>query len=574
MLQAENDAPKLVAAGVSAMPAEAGEAGVKAPAGVVPAATARRVVGANGEKLVVYEVTQQPHALQDLFEILYCAFVILLLLVGVFRYGGGMGLGLDGGPTVYPDHQEEVADPVCTRLENWITSNGGEIDGVACVNRPDRGGRALISTTALPYRRTYISVPKHLWMHERSLKANSSIVEILNEDATLKEVCGETWGFTGEPCRLMIALMFEREQPDSWWGPYIDSMPEVPTSPIWWGASEKAELQSPILTTMVNELQDYLKETYGKLFPYLSDNYPEKFPPGKFTLDSMTWSALQVWGRAFDTNATDTADSSRRTWGMIPFADLVNHQSYTESFYSDQGGKGPFECWATECFHPGAEVYQSYGSHKTSSHFFLYYGFVPSGYVRNDFIAFRVPHGEVTRLIDHNVTIERGVARASELIGFAGVDGHISEYFIAAYHAFLSELGLLPKVDPYKFVLGTILSSLEKTIHDFPTTYDEDFAALSKGFENYDRWVTLTIRTRFKFVMDRVVENLKHRIASKLIASTEGWSNAEQDWLLTYDDEEVSAKTAEANAKDSLYVVEVDFKTKNAGDTPADEVTA
>ena len=37
-----------------------------------------------------------------------------------------------------------------------------------------------------------------------------------------------------------------------------------------------------------------------------------------------------------------------------------------------------------------AEVYQSYGSHKTSTHFFLYYGFIPSGYVRSDYIAFRV----------------------------------------------------------------------------------------------------------------------------------------------------------------------------------------
>lgn len=62
--------------------------------------------------------------------------------------------------------------------------------------------------------------------------------------------------------------------------------------------------------------------------------------------------------------------------------------------------------------------------------------------------------------------------------------------------------------------------------------------------------------------MNRVVENLKHRIASELIASTEGWSNAEQEWLLTYDADEVSAKTAEANAKDSSYVVNVDFKTE------------
>ena len=34
----------------------------------------------------VYVVTEQPHALQDTFEIVYCSFVILLLLIGVVRY--------------------------------------------------------------------------------------------------------------------------------------------------------------------------------------------------------------------------------------------------------------------------------------------------------------------------------------------------------------------------------------------------------------------------------------------------------------------------------------------------------
>ena len=34
-------------------------------------------------------------------------------------------------------------------------------------------------------------------------------------------------------------------------------------------------------------------------------------------------------------------------------------QSYVESFYGDNDGNGPFECWATECFAPGEEIFQS-----------------------------------------------------------------------------------------------------------------------------------------------------------------------------------------------------------------------
>ena len=42
---------------------------------------------------------------------------------------------------------------------------------------------------------------------------------------------------------MMIALMFERNRANSHWKPYIDSMPDLPTSPVWWGAAEKDALQ-------------------------------------------------------------------------------------------------------------------------------------------------------------------------------------------------------------------------------------------------------------------------------------------------------------------------------------------
>jgi hypothetical protein len=52
-----------------------------------------------------------------------------------------------------------------------------------------------------------------------------------------------------------------------------------------------------------------------------------------------------------------------------------------------------FSCWATECFTAGAEIFQSYGSHKSSSHYFLYYGFIPTGFEQSDFVSFKVSGG-------------------------------------------------------------------------------------------------------------------------------------------------------------------------------------
>ena len=60
----------------------------------------------------------------------------------------------------------------------------------------------------------------------------------------MNKVCGKEWGVTGEPCRLIIALMHEAGKKEkSFWHPYIASMPELPTSPIWWSDSELEKLQ-------------------------------------------------------------------------------------------------------------------------------------------------------------------------------------------------------------------------------------------------------------------------------------------------------------------------------------------
>lgn len=40
------------------------------------------------------------------------------------------------------------------------------------------------------------------------------------------------------------------------------------------------------------------------------------------------------------------------------------------------------------------------------------------------------------------------------------------------------------------------------------------------------------------------------------------------DWLIVYDEEEISAKTAEVNAKDALFVVDVEFKSAAASIGP------
>lgn len=309
---------------------------------------------------------------------------------------------------------------------------------------------------------------------------------------------------------------------------------------------------------------------YNVLFPYLSKTYPAHFKKKLWTLKRLTEISLHVWGRAFDTSAQDAARPKRRTWGMIPFADLVNHGSHIESFYGDDVDSSTFSCWAAQGYDTGAEIYQSYGSHRSSTHFFLYYGFVSTGYLRSDYISFDL-NQRVYRELAAKVpaTKRKLLPKHTALTGFAGVDGHISNAFIRNLRTFLDLTGQIPADDlaasrGYKYVLDLILSAITGVTKKFKTTYKQDFAALSKPFESYDKWVLLTFRSRYKYVFERVLANVEYRSRHDPAGSADnhGWMGPEFDGLLVYDESEVSTNQAAKCIKDSMFQVTIPLPKK------------
>lgn len=472
-----------------------------------------------------------------------------------------------------------VEDEACLRLRDWLETEGGEITNVACAIMPKSGGRGIMVTGPLAYKETYIRVPVHTWMHETTIKANSTIGSMLDTDPKISEVCGKTWGANGEPCRLILAVVYERLQGrNSKWAAYMDSWPEHPTSPVWWDEEQLAKLGSPVVADQVEGLQEYLSNTYDSIFPYLHKKYPKQYPAGKATLEMLTWAALNVWGRAFDSSAQDPVKKDRRTWAMIPFADLVNHGSHIESFYGDSNGKGPFKCWATQCMTEGSEILQSYGSHRSSTHFFLYYGFISTGYLRADYISLRVADD-----VRRKASKSRHLPSRNSLVGHMGVDGLLTESFLYSYTKLLNLTGSIPADDlketkGLKTALSVILKTLDTTIASFDTTYAQDFAELAKPFETYDKWVTLTFRSRYKFVFIKAREGIQYRLSQletepscKLIRVDkkyraqdpgEGCVGKKASWQLVYDTDEVKPTSAEANAKDALFLVHLPADAK------------
>ena len=61
--------------------------------------------------------------------------------------------------------------------------------------------------------------------------------------------------------------------------------------------------------------------------------------------------------------------------------------------------------------------------------------------------------------------------------------------------------------------LGKILTATQAAIDGFATSYEEDVAEVVKGFVDYDSWVALQVKTRYKLLLNKAVEQLEWRMA-------------------------------------------------------------
>lgn len=128
--------------------------------------------------------------------------------------------------------------------------------------------------------------------------------------------------------------------------------------------------------------RDWLQARYDSIMPYLIKTYPSRFPKEKHTFASFSAAYQLIQSRCYS-----TGDSI----AMLPFADLISHRSGSPSDYGVDLSHSMFRLHASECHDPGAEVFESYGTHHSSYHFLSTYGFIPEGHEHGDYIAILLP---------------------------------------------------------------------------------------------------------------------------------------------------------------------------------------
>jgi histone-lysine N-methyltransferase SETD3 len=172
---------------------------------------------------------------------------------------------------------------------------------------------------------------------------------------------------------LMIFMLVDRRNPNSFFKPYYDILPETLNNmPIFWQPHELKYLTGSYLLEQIDERNVAIEEDYLAIC-----NIAPEFR-SICNLQEFKWSRMCVCSRNFGLviNGIQTA-------AMVPYADMLNHYRPRETKWQFDDQRQGFTVVTLQPIAAGAQVYDSYGR-KCNHRFLLNYGFSVENNVETD----------------------------------------------------------------------------------------------------------------------------------------------------------------------------------------------
>uniref|UniRef100_A0A2K5R5K4 protein-histidine N-methyltransferase n=1 Tax=Cebus imitator TaxID=2715852 RepID=A0A2K5R5K4_CEBIM len=177
-------------------------------------------------------------------------------------------------------------------LMKWASENGASVKGFEMVNFKEEGF-ALRATRDIKAEELFLWVPRKLLMTVESAK-NSALGPLYSQDRILQAMGNIT---------LVFRLLCERASPNSFWQPYIQTLPTI----------------HDVFSQYKNTAQQYAC-FYKVIQTHLHAN---KLPlKDSFTFEDYRWAVSSDMTRQ---NQIPTEDGSRVTLALIPLWDMCNH---------------------------------------------------------------------------------------------------------------------------------------------------------------------------------------------------------------------------------------------------------
>jgi hypothetical protein len=110
----------------------------------------------------------------------------------------------------------------------------------------------------------------------------------------------------------------------------------------------------------------------------------------------------------------------------------------------------------------------------------------------------------------------------------------------------------LSKVEMTRKSLRWIHASTQRTLSKYSTSYDEDMEMIGWSNISWSYRTAVTLRSRAKMVLMKVLQNLEHRIESNAPHTSTSWRDPEMPFLLAHTEPSLVKK-------DALATISIDF---------------
>ncbi|KAG6517502.1 hypothetical protein ZIOFF_020894 [Zingiber officinale] len=267
----------------------------------------------------------------------------------------------------------------------------------------EEAGRGAVALEDMSIGDIALEIPESLIISE-DLVYNSDMFDVLKK---LDDITPETM--------LLLWSMRERFNPNSKFKIYFDTLPTEFNTGLNFRVDALAALEGTLLFEELLQSKEHLRQQFDALCPQQCDNYPDIFEPKLYTWDKFLW-ACELWYS--NSMKVVFADGKLRTC-LVPVAGFLNHSLCPHILH--YGRVDPvtktLKFPISRPCEKGNQCYLSYGS-LPSSHFLMFYGFVPKGDNFYDVIPLAVSQSTfLKRAVDFFFSVKRFIwVLAAELL--------------------------------------------------------------------------------------------------------------------------------------------------------------
>lgn len=271
-------------------------------------------------------------------------------------------------------------------LKEWLTSNGVWLSETADWGIAPSGVSIAVETR----EQVENEVSGRGLVARRKIDEFEDLAKVPLEACIYPESVRKEWGdllpkelYSGMT-PLALYLMNEKfNNPDSFWKPYLDILPEKDEidAAVFWDPKELESLLdgSPIVNQSI-AFRKSLTNEFLALKELVFDKDPERWPSSAFNLETWEWAYANIVSRSVKVKFQDMDEFL----AMVPFVDLINHNPLTET--NIKGVKEGYEVpllreqdryvrvKADKFYEEFEQIYVSYGD-KSNAQLLMFYGF-------------------------------------------------------------------------------------------------------------------------------------------------------------------------------------------------------